>query len=177
MDNYLVFVVGFVLRLWPFANNLAPVCCTLPRLVICDVEWGFHIHGWRIFNFWSENNFKFALTRCSSIHRYGFRRIKKWREFCDTPRPIYIIYNVIGQVSIGKRHINARCGQMHGHGSTIDVTVSNNWMYAATSYMYTCTYTRPANPDMATPVSMAIKTCEKTCKKFASQVSRHDNAD
>ena len=36
---------------------------------------------------------------------------------------------------------------------------------------------RPANPDTTTPVSMALKTCEKTCKKLASQVSRHDNAD
>ena len=36
---------------------------------------------------------------------------------------------------------------------------------------------RPANPDTVTPVRLAIQTCEKTCKKFASNVSRHDNAD
>ena len=36
---------------------------------------------------------------------------------------------------------------------------------------------KPANPDTTTPVSMVLKTCEKICKKFASQVSRHDNAD
>ena len=29
-------------------------------------------------------------------------------------------------------------------------------------------WARPANPDTATPGSMAIKTCEKTCKEFAS---------
>ena len=38
-------------------------------------------------------------------------------------------------------------------------------------------YTRPANPDTVTPVRLAIKTCEKTCKKFVSNVSRHDDAD
>ena len=36
---------------------------------------------------------------------------------------------------------------------------------------------RPANPDTVTPVRLALQTCEKTCKKFASNVSRHDNAD
>ena len=38
-------------------------------------------------------------------------------------------------------------------------------------------YGRPANPDTGTPVRLAIQTCEKTCKKFASNVSPHDNAD
>ena len=38
-------------------------------------------------------------------------------------------------------------------------------------------YIRPANPYTVTPVRLAIQTCEKTCKKFALNVSRHDNAD
>ena len=37
--------------------------------------------------------------------------------------------------------------------------------------------TTPANPDTVTPVRLAIQTCEKTCKKFALNVLRHDNAD